>query len=336
MRNFSKIVLRTILLFFFVIALLIISTIPYFHGEIYYYQDYKVRKSLSGKIDTLIIGSSQALRSIKPTVLNKELNIKSYNLSSPLMSMVGRYTMLKKEIERNPVKTVFFELSYDALTADRDNVLGFEGELYILGRLDNTLERLNFFKKAFKKKDYIKVLSDTIKRSKYAIEKTDDTPIIQYETYGYLPIKANDQSLTQREKKSIINTKLLNSKIREEDLKYLIKSIELCKKNNIRLVLIVSPITEKMILTYSNMDEVFSQYTKLANKYEIEYYDFNLDKRRFELYSEKTSFYDGAHMSESGAEIFSNTLSQTIKKINEGKDISNEFYESYNRLKELY
>ena len=177
MRNFKKIILHTLLLIIFVIILLTFYTFPYFHGESYYYQDYKVRKSLSGTLDTLIIGSSHALRSIKPTVLNEKLGINSYNLSSPLMSMYGRYVLLKKEIERNPVKTVYFEISYNALTIDK-KTLGYEGDLYELGRFDNVIERVNFFKKAFSIDEYKKVLSDIALRSTNSLFRNDN--IMQY------------------------------------------------------------------------------------------------------------------------------------------------------------
>ena len=39
-------------------------------------------------------------------------------------------------------------------------------------------------------------------------------------------------------------------------------------------------------------------------------------------------------MSDSGAEIFSTRFSKIIKKVNEGKDVSDEFYESYDQVKE--
>lgn len=333
MRNFSKIVLHTLLLLIFVVIFLFVATMPYFYGEKYYYQDYKVRESLSGKIDTLVVGSSHALRSVKPTVLNKELNVKSYNLSSPLMSMYGRYVLLKKEVERNPIKTVYIELSYNALTLDRAS-LGFEGDLYVLGRLDNTTERLDFLKKAFSKEEYREVFMDTIKRSSYAISKTSKTTINQYETFGYLSVPSNDYLLTIEEKKDIFNKEKLDTKIKKENLKYFNDFIELCKENDIRIVLIVTPVTEIMLLKYQNIDELFSQYKDLSQKYNCEYYDFNLDKKRNELYSEETSFYDYTHMSDSGAEIFSTRFSKIIKKVNEGKDVSDEFYESYDQVKE--
>lgn len=330
MHNFKKIILHTVLLIFFVIIILICSTLPYFGGESYYYQDYKVRKSLSGKLDTLVIGSSHALRSIKPTVLNEKLNTKAYNLSSPLMSMYGRYVMLEKEINRNPIKTVYFEISYNALTLDR-KTLGLEGDLYVLGRFDNVFERINFFTNAFTPDEYKKVLSDVIVRSRNSFF-THNT-IKQYETFGYLPMPSNNQLLSDETKEKIKNTKLLDTKIKEESLNYFDKIIKLCKRNNIRVILVVTPVTEKMILEYNNLDDIFFQYIALAKKYNCEYYDFNLDKNRVKLYSEETSFYDNTHMSDSGAEVFSNRLTEIIKKVDEKKDITNEFYNSYSEVK---
>ncbi len=332
MHNFRKIILHTISIILLVAILLSVSVIPYFNREKFYYQDYKVRESLKGKLDTLVVGSSHALRSIKPTVLNKEMNIKSYNLSSPLMSMYGRYVLLKKEIDRNPIETVIIELSYNALILDRKN-LGFEGDIYVLGRLDNTTERLKFAKEAFTIDEYDDVISDTIKRSKYALGDSTNT-VTQYEAYGYIPVPSNDYSLTQEEKNKIINTETLDSQIKEENLEYFDSMIKLCKKNDIKIILVVTPVTEKMILRHNNIDEVFSQYKDLARKYNCEYYDFNLDKKRFDLYSEKTSFYDQTHMSDSGADIFSTRMSEILKNSSKKEDAKEEFYESYEELKE--
>lgn len=343
MNNFKKILLHSLLLILFIIILLIGFMSSYFYGEEYYYQDYRVRQSLSGKLDTLIIGSSHALRSVKPTILNEELDVNSYNLSSPLMSMYGRYVMLEKEVKRNPIKTVFIELSFNALTLDR-KTLGFEGDLYVFGRLDNTFERLKFFKNAFTVDEYKDVLSDTIRRTKHSLEnqlnninkgskKEANSIIKQYDTFGYLEVPSNDYSLTSEQKKQILNTGSLNVEMKEENLNYFDDIMKLCKKNNIRVILIVTPVTEQMILSNRNIDTLFSQYVDLAHKYNCEYYDFNLDKKASKLYSQKTSFYDAIHMSDQGAEIFSKRLSEIIKKVDAGENSTNEFYNSYEELK---
>ena len=144
---------------------------------------------------------------------------------------------------------------------------------------------------------------------------------------------SNNQLLSDETKEKIKNTKLLDTKIKEESLNYFDKIIKLCKRNNIRVILVVTPVTEKLILEYNNLDDIFSQYIDLAKEYNCEYYDFNLDKNRVKLYSEETSFYDNTHMSDSGAEVFSNRLTEIIKKVDEKKDITNEFYNSYSEVK---
>ena len=333
MHNFSKMILHSLLLIIFVVLLLIFSMSPYFYGEKYYYQDAKVRESLSGELDTLIIGSSHALRSVKPTVMNEELGTKAYNLSSPLMSMYGRYVLLKKEVERNPIKTVYIELSYNAMALDREN-LGLEGDLYLLGRLDNMSERLEFASNAFEKDDYETVFMDTIQRSTYAISNVFyNGGLEQYKTFGYLPVPSVDHTLTEERKKEILNTETLDSKFKTDNVDKLVDFIELCKENDIRVVLIVTPINDRMILQHTNMDDVFNQYIELAKEYDCEYYDFNLDKERFKLYDEVTSYYDITHLSNSGANIFTTRLSEIINSVDEGKDVSKEFYDSYEQLK---
>ena len=125
----------------------------------------------------------------------------------------------------------------------------------------------------------------------------------------------------------------LDATIKDESLMYFEKIIDMCKENEINFVLLVTPISENSIIKYNNFDSIFSQYIELAKKYNCEYYDFNLDKKRNELYSEETSFYDNTHMSDNGAEIFSNRLTEIIKNVDEEKDISNEFYKTYSEVK---
>ena len=346
MNNFKKILLHSLLLILFIGILLVLFMIPYFYGENYFYQDYRVRQSLIGKLDTLVIGSSHASRSVKPTILNEELNVNAYNISSPLMSMYGRYFMLEKEVKRNPIKTVFIEISFNALTLDRKN-LGFEGDIYVFGRLDNTFERLEFFKNAFTVDEYKDVFSDTIRRSKFSLEKElgnilrslklskkESEPLIeQYETLGYLKVPSKNLSLTAEQKKQILNSNSLDIEIKKDNLEYFDAMMKLCQDNGIRVIIIVTPVTEQMILSNRNIDGLFSQYVELARKYNCEYYDFNLDKKASKLYSQKTSFYDSIHMSDQGAEIFSKRLAEIIKKVNDGEDCSKDFYKSYDEVK---
>ncbi len=307
-------------------------TAPYFYGNNYSYQDREVRASLSGELDTLILGSSQSLRGIMPSVLDEKLGVSSYNLASPLMTTHGRLMLLKKELERNPVKNVIIELSYNAMTLER-SVL-FEGDLYMLGRLDTAFERLSFFSDAFKSGEYRKVFSDALVRSETAWKNKLDGKTsrpFQYETHGYNPIGSNDQSV--EDVQSILDTKKHETVFNESDLANIKEIIELCRENELNVAVIVTPNSERMLLEYSNFQDVSSQYAALAERYGCDYYDFNLDKLRTNLYSDATDFFDISHLSSSGAPVFTARLAEILSIAETGGDVSAQFFNNYSEAR---
>ena len=336
MRNFSKILMNSFMILLFVTIMLVAFVSPYFLGEFSSYQDQKVRKSLSGKLDTLYVGTSNALRAFVPTVIDKELGTTSYNLANPLMSMYGVYTMAEKEINRNPVKTLVIELSYNTMTIGRD-ILGLEGDLYTFGRLDTFKEKMKYASNTIFKSNYKDFFSGTVQISvrtwKQILFGESETKV-QYKTRGYLPVETNDLSITKEKANSIIDTKEYDTKFLDENLKELDKMMDLCKKKNIRVIFVVTPIVDYAILEHSNHDDIFSQYIELAKKYNCEYYDFNLDKKSIELYTNEKDFYDDIHLSDPGAKKFSKRYSEIISTVDKGKKVEKEFYKSYGELKE--
>ena len=115
MRNFKRI-LKTVSLFLAVIIVLsVVFGALYLRGENYDYQDYRERDALAGELTMLINGASYVMYGIDPDVLDAYLgaNVHSYNLTTSMLTLEGRYALLKKELERNPVKTVILEVSPD-------------------------------------------------------------------------------------------------------------------------------------------------------------------------------------------------------------------------------
>ena len=103
--NSFKLALKTSLIFLLIITVL--STVivyPYFHRETYHYQDGYVRDNMAGEIDFIICGASQAQRGISTEILDKKLGVNSYNIASPLMTLMGRYTILKKVMSMIPMQ----------------------------------------------------------------------------------------------------------------------------------------------------------------------------------------------------------------------------------------
>ncbi len=330
MRSFKRTLWKAavFLLSVFVISEIIVE--PYFHSEVYHYQDAAVRDSMAGTLDLLISGSSHAYRGLMPEVLDEKLGCNSYNLSTSLMTMAGRYELLKKELGRNPVKTVILDLSYNTLTRNRVTE-GPEGDLYQLGRYPNYLERMGYFFRHFQLNEYARTYYDTMNRGiqswkrllrgegrrgsseKYATkgwQGADSTPI---------PPLEEDQ----------VRSRPLRTKNDRSDVDYLTKILALCKEKGIQVILVTLPISERITQMYDGLDEIYGQYVELSRTWGLPFYDFNLYRGKTDLFSDETAFCDISHMSEEGSRNFTGLLADVLLRIQAGQDVSGLFYDSY-------
>ncbi len=322
MPSFKRAFVRCLI---FLLAVMCVNAVicwPYFHGEVYHYQDGYVRDSLAGKLDLLICGASQAKRGISPAILNEELGCSSYNMGSPLMTMKSRYNLLKKELERNPVDTVIVELCYDTMVRDRDKV-GREGDYYMLGRLTSPWERMAFFLDNARLEEYLEFYYDTLNRGIQSWKQWEHKKIgtsESYQTLGFVPLGSNAVALPERE---AWNREAILTQIVPENRLYLEKILELCREREIRAVMVCTPLSDGAILSYDALEEIQSFYLEIAGKWDCEYYNFSLYPNKSDLFPDSTAFYDRNHLSYAGAETFTRLLCQVLR--GEGET----FYESY-------
>ena len=119
----------------------------------------------------------------------------------------------------------------------------------------------------------------------------------------------------------------------DDNIEYLIKTIELCKQNDVRVIVAVIPISDAEIWKYSNLDEFLIKLEKLCSENDCPVFDFNLIYNRYDIFDDHTSFTNTTHMSEEGAAAFSKAFCDLIKMVDSNEDISNMFYSSYADLK---
>ena len=336
MHNFKRAVGMTLAF----LLLLAISTFAvsevYFQSENYYYEDSKVRKQFAGTIDTVFIGSSHALRAFMPTIIDEETESNSYNLSCSLMTLYDRYVLLKKELERNPVEHVIVEVSYNAMTRYRRSE-GPEGDIYTLGRLDSAFERFRFALSALYPDEYMRVYYDTLDRSVYSwkqLLRGQKDVVMQYETRGYVPVPTNDVSVSEEEFSKNYQQQQLNIEPYGENVEMLKKIIELCNDKNVKVTFMVTPLADSFNYQYTDLDRVYQFYKNICDEYGYNYYDFNLLKNKLDLFPDNTSFYDFAHLSQTGAEIFSNVVADVLMKQAAGEETDSLFYASYDEMNE--
>lgn len=331
MHNFNK-TLRSMLSVPLCFALLFgVIVAPYYADGRYNYQDAQVRRELAGQFDTLVSGASQGLRAIDSRVLDPALGCSSYVLGAPLQTMYGRYLFLERELERNPVKTVFIELSYDTMARSYADH-GSEGSIYQLGRSDNLGQWLDYFFHQVPPKDWVNLLYDTMNRGvtswKRTLQEGPYTPE-QYETHGFLTGLGSTPMPPEDLYDQDYHTEQLPTTPQEENLKYVDKCIELCLEQGIEVILITTPLSEYMLWSNDGFDDILSVHRSISEKWDVPLLDFNLKRDKLERYPEETSYFDQHHLCETSAPEFSRDLAETVQRLRAGEDLSPLFYGSY-------
>ena len=332
MRNFKKALAAT--LGFLACLILLLGGIiwPYIHGQSYYYEDAAIRDGLAGTIDTLVSGASHGACAFDTYTLD-EAGACSYNLSGPLMTMPARQALLYKELDRNPVKTVYIELSCNTLTRNR-KLEGPEGDIYALPRMGNLVERVRFFFRYFREEEWLAVFADTMERGveawKALLHRTP--PAIDPANKGFLPRDSQDLTLSQAEFAQIHGRTAVATEDLWDNKLPLYDMIRTCQSRGIEVVLVTTPVSDRMLAEYSNLEQTHQWYLFCANTHGCTYLDFNLYRQRDELFPDDTAFFDSYHLSTEGAQTFTRELTDLCARIRAGEDVSPLFYADYHEM----
>ena len=338
MSSFKK-ALKTTLLFILILTLLSTSIMAlYAESENDYFQNTTERDELAGTIDYMVIGASHALRGLKCDVLDEKLGVNSYNLSMPSMSMMGRYMRLKDELERNPVKQVVIEVSYDTIRRSRAKEAG-TGSLYLIANNHGIKDRLRYLKTLpiDRYPDayfyFINNGIDCIKKIAAGQFHMTNHYVTVYKGYAAYETPCEDVSHVNIAK--ITNKKHPSETENAENIEYLNKMVSLCRERGIEPVLVCVPMSNTAVRRYANLDYFREWYENYAAENGLKFYDFNLLKSRNEFLSDVDCFRDEEHMGVTGAHAFTTYFADFMLKEEAGEDQTDLFYASYKQYKTI-
>lgn len=332
MQTFKR-ALRRILLFLLITVLLSAVVIaPLYHTDFMYYCDAQNRRSLAGSLDYLLIGASGGYCAFYPPVADEAMGVNSYNLSGGMLTWYGRRILLHKELARNPVKTVVFEISYNSLIRDDHNPWG---DSCLLCRLDSPAERAHF------------IFAESIPRAWdhiYAYHLADGfsyyNALFKNTFFGKnLPM----HNVNPQEKGFRVKTESLQ--IKAEDLQIapvpadtdfaqsaldeLSGMVDLCREKGIEVLLVVVPIPDYTVYKFDHWDDLSQKWQALSAQLGCPLFDFNLLRERYTLFRDAESFADDVHMSVTGAKVFTAEYARVMNMYKNGEDYSGLFYPDY-------
>lgn len=335
MHNFKKAILAALGFLICVIGAATVIVWPYYNGQYFYYEDAQVREELAGHIDTILSGASHGYCAFDPNVMDEALGTSSYNLAGPMMTMQARDALLRKELDRNPIKTVFIELSCNTLTRNRQ-AEGPEGDIYTLPRMGNLSESIRYFFDAIRPGEYLSVCADTLDRGVQAWKARywGKSPEVNPADRGFLPRTAQDMFMTTQEFNEIFDSITFSEDATWDNKGYLWDMVDLCLERDIEVIFITTPLSDRLLSEGQNLESFRQYYLYYADHYGCTYLDFNLYRQRDALFPDESAFYDKYHLSEAGAETFTRELADLYVRLQNGEDLTPLFYGSYAEMKQ--
>lgn len=251
--------------------------------------------------DVIVMGSSRAWVHIDPLILDSILNTSAYNIGmdgSCINRQIHKYNLFRK-YNRKP-KLIIQNIDQFSL----DYNVGFEREQFFpyfwdKGMRDEFLdsEPISVWEKYVPMYRYFSNMNDEL----YAMLTNTSRQL----TKGYLGRDWHWDGTALSKVKSIKFSTNDTTLVMFDE--YLAK----LKAENIKIVFVYSPLYVGAMRKFANVKEMYSTYQRIADKYGIPI----LDYMNMEISSDTTYFYNAMHLNKRGAEIFSDSLANGIKRL---------------------
>lgn len=334
MKDSNKAILSSVLVFLFIVLFSCGIILPQTKNTLG--SDTIVLDEMQGRIDYVICGASYAKYGFSPEIIDDVLGVNSFNLSYDAITISEKKYLLQRELERNPVDTVFLELSYDALTYVISDVTYTNYNSMIM--MDSFVDRVNYWINytsfANKGFTYALLMQDSIEAS-YSGALADEVYINNERiNKGHLALNSIDISLSYEESIEQHDTAFYDSSsYAQSSVQGFSDLINMCKSYGCRVIIVVTPVSDTYLWRYSNLDDFECWLSAFCNENDVDYYDFNLLKTRYDLFDDATTFVDDHHLSGNGAEAFSTAFAEVMREVNAGNDVSSYFYDNYSTMR---
>lgn len=296
-------------------------------------------------IDVVVIGSSRVYQGFNPLVFDENTGASSFNLGTASQTLDASYYMIKESIKRYDIDTIYLGVEYDILTRD----IGGQKNTWIISDYMRGLNKYKFIFDVCKPSDWPIMLSRVyrykndiswnycLNNIKAKLEpgfwKGEHCNNI-YSNYAYYVYKGLNYGEKVNKgydyfayRESYGEFDIVSPENYNKDMiEYLKKSINLCKKSGVNLVLLTMP-ESKLYISRAGEYQLFTKFVnKLAAEYDISYFDFNLLS---DGYFSDNEFVNLDHLTLEGSAHFSKILSDLYMDTN-----SHRFYDSLDDIQQ--
>ncbi|PKV63238.1 DUF1574 family protein [Pontibacter ramchanderi] len=257
-------------------------------------------------IDILFIGSSHMYRGVDTRVFEKS-NISTFNLGTSGQTPYNTYYLLKEHLDRIRPKTIVMDVYLEGMDSD-----GMGASIEIVSNHELTDNMLEMVNKKLNFETANSLLSIYISRFHTPLSEVIEVKPTNdyYIPGGYIETNKLKNELTEKQLK---NLKSHSIAINDLQKTYLNKVVELCNESNVRLILIVPPLTKEFKNNISNYEAFINNLQILLHEKGVLLIDYN--NREELILNTFEDFLDANHLNPIGALKFSYLLKNDLSEL---------------------
>ena len=299
------------------------------------------RADAGEEIDTLFLGSSHCYRAYNPELYEELTGRTAYNLGSSSQNYDTSYYLLREAARLYDLKTVYLDMYYKFLfmdSEDRDlvqaNIISdyMRPSLNKLSFLLTTTEAKNYTNRFFPFRrswqelgDFAYVRENLAKKQAESYRKYEPVTVEadQYAGRGFVwsDARLDVDAITWWDNfGKVADDMQLDTTY---PVSYIEKIVSFCREHDIRLVFVTAPSLNQYLEAIGPYDSAHAYVQKLAERFGVEYLDFNLAKTEY-LELTADDYIDVDHLNGTGAEKLTLLLTEA-----DGKPIDEYFNACY-------
>ena len=243
-------------------------------------------------IDILFLGSSHSYRGFDTRIFKKN-GLNTFNLGSSAQTPIQTQILLKRYLDRLQPQLIIYEVYPPTLSID-----GVESSLDIISNDKNDIYSFQMAIHINKIRTYNTLLYATT-RKLLQLDNNFSTPK-EKEKDLYIKGGFVEKEISYYQPQSIPKNEII---LNETQLKTFVKTLDIIKKKNIKLLLVYAPITKSLYRSYTNNTYFDSLMHRSGN-----YYNFN------EMINlvDTLHFYDSHHLNQKGVRLFNEKIIKLI------------------------
>lgn len=294
-------------------------------------------------IDILVCGASHVSHGIDARIADKKFNQNIFNSGTSSQSINSTYAIIKQAIKQYDIKKIFLETDYQiSCIPVPDELKMTTKDFLVMDFLRDKKIKNDYIFESSSPKNLLNAYLPIGNYKEMCLEpKKIGKKIIYLFNGKYNQIDYKTKNTYYAGKGCLLDKEFIPdggfyatslrggvNPISSYWKDYVIKIINLCKKNDIELFFYTTPLSDFLLYQLGNYEDYHNEMKSFLENLGYYFYDFNLCKPEYSM--SDSDFYDDNHLNKYGIKKFTECFCSVFAEKNDLEDV---FYKTYSEKK---